>query len=198
MQTLPRQQIRALQLARLQRLVRRVWERPIPFFRRKLEAGGMTPADVRSLDDLRGIPTTIKNELRVASEYGVKTQMATAVRPRGEEAWLMGLHQCSHERQWSTRERRLFQAIGERASEALLLHIINQKLRVSENRLAFVLESNPGVLYAARLGQPAICTYISPSIQRILGYMPDEVTRAAAAPSRTASLASAAWTVGFA
>jgi PAS domain S-box-containing protein len=122
------------------------------------------------------IDQTIKNELRVASEYGVKTQMATAVRPRGEEAWLMGLHQCSHERQWSARERRLFQAIGERASEALLLHIINQKLRVSESRLAFVLESNPGVLYAARLGQPAICTYISPSIQRILGYMPDEVT----------------------
>jgi phenylacetate-CoA ligase len=65
-QTLPREQIETLQLARLQRLLQRIWERPIPFFRRKLEAAGMTPADVRSLDDLRGIPTTIKNELRAS------------------------------------------------------------------------------------------------------------------------------------
>jgi two-component system sensor histidine kinase/response regulator len=112
----------------------------------------------------------------VSVRYGVKTMMVTAVRPRNEEAWLMGLHQCSHARQWSARERRLYQAIAERASEALLLHVVNQKLRVSESRLAFVLESNPGVLYAARLGHPAICTYISPSIQRILGYAPEEVT----------------------
>jgi phenylacetate-CoA ligase len=65
-QTLSRERLRALQLERLQRLLHRVWERPIPFFRRKLEAAGMTPADVRSLDDLRGIPTTIKNELRAS------------------------------------------------------------------------------------------------------------------------------------
>ena len=63
-QTMPREELEALQLARLQALVRRVWERPIPFFRRKLEDAGMTPADVRSLDNLRAIPTTIKSELR--------------------------------------------------------------------------------------------------------------------------------------
>jgi PAS domain S-box-containing protein len=119
---------------------------------------------------------TTAEPLATSVQYGVKTQMLVAVRPRDEQAWLMGLHQCSHARQWNARERRLFQAIGERASEALSLHIVNQKLRVSESRLAFVLESNPGVLYAARLGHPAICTYISPSIQRILGYEPDEVT----------------------
>jgi two-component system, sensor histidine kinase and response regulator len=114
----------------------------------------------------------------LTDRYGVKTQMAMAVRPRGEEAWLMGLHQCGHARRWNARERRLFQAIGERASEALLLHIVNQKLRVSESRLAFVLESNPAVVYAVRLGPPPICTYISPSVQRVLGYTPDEVTNA--------------------
>ncbi|HWN67090.1 MAG TPA: response regulator [Haliangium sp.] len=121
-------------------------------------------------------PPTGEVDLEVAVQYGVKTQMVIAVRPRGEEAWLMGLHQCSHTRRWSAREQRLYQAIGERVSEALSLHLLHQKLRVSESRLAFVLESNPGVVYAARLGHPAICTYISPSVQRVLGYMPDEVT----------------------
>lgn len=65
-QTLPRQRIAALQLERLQRLVTRIWERPIAFFRRKLESAAMTPRDIRSLDDLRAIPTTVKDELRAS------------------------------------------------------------------------------------------------------------------------------------
>ncbi len=45
-QTMPRERIAALQLERLQALVTRIWERPIPFFRRKLEAAGLTPRDI--------------------------------------------------------------------------------------------------------------------------------------------------------
>lgn len=65
-QTLPRERLEALQLAALQRLVARIWTRPIPFFRRKLEQAGLTPADLRSLDDLRSIPTTVKDDLRAS------------------------------------------------------------------------------------------------------------------------------------
>ncbi len=66
MQTLPREQIAALQLERLQALIARIWERPIPFFKRKMEAAGLTPRDIRSLDDLRAIPTTVKDDLRAS------------------------------------------------------------------------------------------------------------------------------------
>jgi phenylacetate-CoA ligase len=65
-QTLPRERIAALQLAGLQALVRRIWERPIPFFRRKLESARLKPDDVRSLDDLGAIPTTVKDDLRAS------------------------------------------------------------------------------------------------------------------------------------
>ncbi len=65
-QTMPRERLGALQLERLKRLLDRIWTRPIPFFRRKLEAAGVRPADIRSLDDLRAIPTTIKDELRAS------------------------------------------------------------------------------------------------------------------------------------
>jgi PAS domain S-box-containing protein len=119
--------------------------------------------------------TAMAEPLEVSLHYSVKTQMVTVVRPRGEQAWMMGLHQCSHARPWNARERRLFQAIGERASEALALHIVNQKLRASESRLAFVLESNPAVVYAVQFPRPVRCTYMSPSIQKILGYTPEEV-----------------------
>ena len=63
---MPRERIAALQLERLQALLTRIWERPIPFFRRKLEAAKLTPRDIRSLDDLRAIPTTVKDDLRAS------------------------------------------------------------------------------------------------------------------------------------
>lgn len=63
-QTLPRERIRALQEERLRALVARVFEQPVPFFRRKLEAAGVGPDDVKTLEDLRRVPRTVKQELR--------------------------------------------------------------------------------------------------------------------------------------
>lgn len=65
-QTLARERIAALQLERVRQFIDRIWNRPIAFFRRKLESAGIRPEDVRSLDDLRAIPTTIKDELRAS------------------------------------------------------------------------------------------------------------------------------------
>ncbi|MCX8073613.1 MAG: hypothetical protein N3C12_14380 [Candidatus Binatia bacterium] len=63
-QTLPRERLRDLQWSRLLRQWQRIWETPIPFFRRKLQSAGATPDDLRSLEDLRLLPTTTKAELR--------------------------------------------------------------------------------------------------------------------------------------
>jgi phenylacetate-CoA ligase len=63
-QTLPFEQLQALQAQRLARQLDRVWSLPVPFFRRKLEAAGLQRRDLRRLDDLRLIPTTLKAELR--------------------------------------------------------------------------------------------------------------------------------------
>src|SRR5438094_4933520 len=69
-QTLSHDELRRLQLERLGHALERIWTRPIPFFRRKLEAAHLTPADIRSLADLAAIPVTVKEELR-ASERDV-------------------------------------------------------------------------------------------------------------------------------
>jgi phenylacetate-CoA ligase len=67
-QTMPLERVRALQAERLARQLDRIWETPIPFFRRKLEAAGLRRADLRGLDGLRAIPTTVKAELRGSEE----------------------------------------------------------------------------------------------------------------------------------
>jgi len=56
---------RALQEERLRTMVRRVLEAPVPLFRRKLAAAGVTSADdLKSMDDLWRIPPTVKQDLR--------------------------------------------------------------------------------------------------------------------------------------
>jgi phenylacetate-CoA ligase len=64
-QTMAPEQLRTLQERRLGELLRKVFETPVPLFRRKLEAAGITsPRDVTSLDDLRHVPLTVKQDLR--------------------------------------------------------------------------------------------------------------------------------------
>ncbi len=63
-QTMPLERVRELQTERLGRQLDRIWRMPIPFFQRKLEAAGLKPGDPCSLDDMRHIPTTLKDELR--------------------------------------------------------------------------------------------------------------------------------------
>lgn len=65
-QTAPRDELRGLQLERVQRQIKRAHEVPVPLFKRKLEAAGVGPAGVTSLDELDSIPLTVKQELRDA------------------------------------------------------------------------------------------------------------------------------------
>ena len=62
-ETAPREEIAALQCYRLIRMVRRVYEN-VPFYRKKLDEMGIQPGDIRTLDDLRRLPFTYKQDLR--------------------------------------------------------------------------------------------------------------------------------------
>jgi phenylacetate-CoA ligase len=64
-QTMDREKMRALQEERLGALLGKVFDNPVPLFRDKLIAAGITsPKDVASLDDLRHVPLTVKQDLR--------------------------------------------------------------------------------------------------------------------------------------
>ncbi|MCA8977274.1 MAG: AMP-binding protein [Planctomycetes bacterium] len=60
-ETLPKDQLRALQLHRLQELVGRAWSES-PFHRRLYEKAGVTPDKIRSLDDIRRLPFMTREE----------------------------------------------------------------------------------------------------------------------------------------
>ncbi len=70
MECMPREQLRALQDERLKDLVRRVYE-SVPFYRDKMQALGITPADIRGVCDIELLPFTEKQDLRDHYPFGL-------------------------------------------------------------------------------------------------------------------------------
>jgi phenylacetate-CoA ligase len=69
-ETLPREAIEALQLKRLQHTLERVCA-TVPFYKKRFGEAGISPADVRTLDDLRRLPFTLKQDMRDNYPYGL-------------------------------------------------------------------------------------------------------------------------------
>jgi len=69
-ETLPREEIEALQLRRLKETVERVYA-TVPFYRRKFDEAGVAPSDVKCLKDLERLPFTTKADLRDNYPYGM-------------------------------------------------------------------------------------------------------------------------------
>ncbi len=66
----PPEQRKKIQLAYLKNLVERVYER-VPFYRKKFQEAGITPQDIRNLEDIQKIPFTTKDDLRETYPYGL-------------------------------------------------------------------------------------------------------------------------------
>jgi phenylacetate-CoA ligase len=63
-------ELRALQLARLQATVQRCFDN-VDLFRQRMNERGLTPGDIRTLDDVSKLPFTQKTDLRDTYPYGL-------------------------------------------------------------------------------------------------------------------------------
>ncbi|MBV8497191.1 MAG: phenylacetate--CoA ligase, partial [Gammaproteobacteria bacterium] len=64
------EELRALQLERLQWSIRHAYENVAPY-REKCRCAGVSPADLQSLTDLRRFPFTVKDDLRAHYPFGM-------------------------------------------------------------------------------------------------------------------------------
>ncbi|MDD3469749.1 MAG: phenylacetate--CoA ligase [Thermoguttaceae bacterium] len=62
METLPQDQIKILQVERLRKSIERMMR--VPFFKEKFEAMKITPDSIQTVDDIRRLPFTTKNDFR--------------------------------------------------------------------------------------------------------------------------------------
>ena len=79
METMTRAEIEALQLERLQATVKHCMQSP--FYKKRFEEIGLKPEDIKSLDDVRKIPFTTKQDLRDTYPFGIaSTPLRNCVR----------------------------------------------------------------------------------------------------------------------
>jgi len=69
-ETLPRAALEALQLKRLKSMLERVYAH-VPYYRDSLDKSGISPSDVKDLDDLQKLPFTYKQDMRDSYPYGL-------------------------------------------------------------------------------------------------------------------------------
>ena len=69
-ETADRETMRALQTERLIKTVKRVYEN-VPLYRQKMDEMGVTPDDIKNIDDLSKLPFSYKQDLRDTYPYGM-------------------------------------------------------------------------------------------------------------------------------
>ena len=80
-ETLPRERLAQLQLERLRAMLQNAYDN-VPVLRERLQAQGLRPADIRTMDDVALLPFTVKTDLRDNYPFGL------FARPQGQLARL--------------------------------------------------------------------------------------------------------------
>lgn len=70
LETMPRPKIRELQLERLKWTVRRCYAN-VPYYKEIMDRQGVTPDQIKTLDDIRRLPFTSKEDLRLNYPFGL-------------------------------------------------------------------------------------------------------------------------------
>ena len=69
-ETMPREQLKALQSERLCAMVKRVYEKT-PLYRKRFDEIGLKPEEIKSIDDISKLPFTTKQDLRDNYPFGL-------------------------------------------------------------------------------------------------------------------------------
>ncbi len=82
-----------------------------------------------------------------AERFEIRGLMAIVLRPMTGKPWQFGLHQCTHERDWSSDDQRLLREIARRLEDGLTSILTRQQLVESEVRYREVFENSPVAIW---------------------------------------------------
>ena len=92
-----------------------------------------------------GMPHALPED--VSEEFGIKSFLSMAIYPKTGSPWQFGIHQCTHAREWTPEETKLFEAIGRRFSDGLSTLLSYRDLRKNEKFLDNVVEHIPNMVF---------------------------------------------------
>ncbi|MRR06088.1 MAG: PAS domain S-box protein [Deltaproteobacteria bacterium] len=109
-----------------------------------------------------------------ASErFGFESLLSMALRPKVGKPWQFGLHQCSHARNWTQKEERLFKEIGRRLEDGLTSLLAYRNLRESEAKYRQIVDTaTEGICV---IGLDSMITFVNARMPEMLGCSGDEM-----------------------
>ncbi len=69
-ETMPREQMKIIQGERLSGVIKRIYKN-VPYYRNKMQELGLGPGDIRTIDDIKHLPFTTKQDLRDNYPFGL-------------------------------------------------------------------------------------------------------------------------------
>jgi len=118
------------------------------------------------------VPVTycpIPHEEEENHQFAEGSRMMMAIKPKFGQPWLFGLHQCSHDREWTAEEKDLFQNVGIRISDILSSVYLNRDLQKLSQA---VEQAGEAVMITDR---NAVIEYVNPAFTAITGYEAQEI-----------------------
>ncbi len=109
-----------------------------------------------------------------SERFGFKSLMSMAIRPRVGSPWQFGLHQCSHVRNWTAEEERLFQEIGRRLADGLSTMLVYRDLQESEAKYRRIVDTATEGIWG--FGPDTTTTFVNSRMANMLGYSSEEMT----------------------
>jgi len=116
LETIPRTDLEKIQLQRLREQVKRVYEKCY-YYRKKMKEKGVTPEDIKTLNDTKKLPLTTKEELRDTYPYGaLAVELSEVVEVHGSSGTTgrptLSLYTKKDLENWSELMARSLTAIG--------------------------------------------------------------------------------------
>ena len=110
----------------------------------------------------------------VLANDGTRVTMQVPLRCAGEWWGFVGFDDCRTDREWTVDERRALEAVAEAMDGALQRLRREEDVRLHEERYRSMVENGPAITYIDGVDDTASTLYISPQVERILGYSPHE------------------------
>jgi PAS domain S-box-containing protein len=78
----------------------------------------------------------------IAIRFNVRSLMFMALLPQTGDAWMLGIHQCDHQRVWTEHEKQLFRMLGSRITDSLSNMIYLARMKEREERFHSIFDGS--------------------------------------------------------
>ena len=110
----------------------------------------------------------------VSKQFDIKCFMAMAIYPKTDSPWQFGIHQCSHAREWTDEDKKVFEAIGRRIADSLSTLLSYRDLYESEEKYRLTSENMPVLVYSALPDELSTSIFVSGRARELTGYSNEE------------------------